>query len=770
MDKNIELYIKTGIDTDTTTFPFERLELYDFEDINITSKIQDIRDISKIFTDYSREFSVPASRSNNKVFKHYYNWYIDNGFDARFKVDGILKIDGIDYKKGKISLLGVAMKDNAPLSYKIVFYGETVSLKDIFGDDELKDLGYKANNTSTPTVLDKYKFSFDVDFVKDGLRYGWVWDEVNQELRNPQNTVAVDSQNLCFPFISAKNYYFYDSDIESGSPVQGSTESRNLKYDGTTTNTSDNVPRGLNYLDLKPALRLDLITQAIEERYGLEFDRSGFFDTSNSDYYNLFMWLNRESGSIDNQLSSSSKLYNLSDFTAFGSPTWTGDTDIDDINITPSKGYEVDIIITPDGSSDTADYTVRIPSIASGISFQQTSSGTQTITVDYKPEVSNPYAPALGYGSYQLDIYLETLSSAFTGWSIDVVLRKYTGSAGNWTLDSLYNFNELNLQTFPIGGADIVRVESQMPKMKVMDYLTSIFKMFNLTAYFENGKIFVETLDDYYASGVEYDISKYVDNSSGNVDRAKLYSEVNLEFEDAKTFAITKSNEITGDDFGNERLSNLFASLQLRDLLAFDGGSYDVKPKFERMMFERMTAQDTELKTDVQWGWSVNEDQNPVLTKPVLFYPEEDSLGLATNPPYTIAFDENPQKDNFDDYLASWSRLNQTEINQYIKPTNINADTNNSIHFGSEFDEFTGAYNGNSLTFNYWTRYVLSIYDKRSRVVKTKAYLPSHLITDIELKDIVIINGVKYRINSMDINLNKAEVKLELFNDLGYYD
>ncbi len=45
MDKNIELYIKTGIDTDTTTFPYERLELYDFEDINITSKIQDIRDI-----------------------------------------------------------------------------------------------------------------------------------------------------------------------------------------------------------------------------------------------------------------------------------------------------------------------------------------------------------------------------------------------------------------------------------------------------------------------------------------------------------------------------------------------------------------------------------------------------------------------------------------------------------------------------------------------------------------------------------------------------
>lgn len=770
MDKNIELYIKTGIDTDATTFPYERLELYDFEDINITSKIQDIRDISKIFTDYSREFSVPASRNNNKVFKHYYNWYIDNGFDARFKVDGILKIDGADYKKGKISLLDVSMRDNSPLSYKIVFYGETVSLKDIFGDDELKDLGVKASNTSIPTVLDKYKFEYDADFAKDGLRYGWVWDEVNQELRNPQNTVAVDFQNLCFPFISGKNYYFFDTDIESNSPTEGSTESRNLKYDATTANSEDNTPRGLNYLDLKPALRIELIIQSIEERYGLTFNRDGFLNTSNSDYYNLFMWLNREAGSIDEQLSESSKLYNLSDFTPTGSPTWSGDSDIDDITLTPLQGYELDITITPSAGSTTDEYLVRIPSIGSGVSYQSIQTGTQTLpTIDYKPDASNPYAPALGFGAYPLDIYIESLDGGFTEWSIDITLTKFTKSGGIWSSSAIYNFNALNLQTFPIGGAGVTTIASQMPKMKVMDFLTSLFKMFNLTTYFEEGEIYVQTLDSYYQSGQEFDITDYVDTSSGNVGRAKLFSEVNLEFEDPKTFAIVKSNEITGDEFGNERLSNLFASLELRDLLAFDGGSYDVKPKFERMMFERMNQQGTSTKTDICWGWSVSDEQNPVVTKPVLFYPETVSLGTATNPPYTIAFDENPQMEE-GDYLVGWNKLNQTEINQYIKATNINEDTNNSIHFGSEFDEYSGTYNGNSLTFNYWTRYVLSIYDKRSRIVKSTAYLPSHLITSIELKDIVIINSIKYRINSIDINLNKGEVKLELFNDLGYYD
>ena len=39
MNNSIELHIKGGIDTATETFEFERLELFDFEDINITSKM-----------------------------------------------------------------------------------------------------------------------------------------------------------------------------------------------------------------------------------------------------------------------------------------------------------------------------------------------------------------------------------------------------------------------------------------------------------------------------------------------------------------------------------------------------------------------------------------------------------------------------------------------------------------------------------------------------------------------------------------------------------
>ena len=47
---------------------FERVEFFDFESIELNSSIQDVRDIAKVFTDYSQGFSVPASKKNTLSF------------------------------------------------------------------------------------------------------------------------------------------------------------------------------------------------------------------------------------------------------------------------------------------------------------------------------------------------------------------------------------------------------------------------------------------------------------------------------------------------------------------------------------------------------------------------------------------------------------------------------------------------------------------------------------------------------------------------------
>jgi hypothetical protein len=44
-----------------------RVDLFDDESVTLTNSIQQIKDISKVFTSFSQTFSIPASKINNKL-------------------------------------------------------------------------------------------------------------------------------------------------------------------------------------------------------------------------------------------------------------------------------------------------------------------------------------------------------------------------------------------------------------------------------------------------------------------------------------------------------------------------------------------------------------------------------------------------------------------------------------------------------------------------------------------------------------------------------
>ena len=112
----------------------QRVELFKDESVILTSTIQNVKDIDKIFTEFSKSFSLPASKTNNKVFKHYYNSDVVGGFDARTKKSAIIELNNLPYKNGYIKLESVGMKNNLPDTYRVTFFGSTVSLKDILGE------------------------------------------------------------------------------------------------------------------------------------------------------------------------------------------------------------------------------------------------------------------------------------------------------------------------------------------------------------------------------------------------------------------------------------------------------------------------------------------------------------------------------------------------------------------------------------------------------------------------------------------------------------
>ena len=734
MRREVEIYINTAGFGETVDY--SRLDVFSEESVNITNSIQDIRDIAKVFTDFTQQFSVPASPSNNIIFKHYYNFDIIGGYDARVKREALIKINGEDYKKGFLSLNSVSMKNGVAFAYKAVFYGKTVNLNLIFGDDELDDLASYSN-----AYLSDFNQVYTAPFAQTGFTNGYNLVGGNL-VSNSSSTTAGD---LCYPFISGNSHYYYDSQHNVGPGLREDVVSRNV----ATSSGSTQHPAGLSLIDLKPAIRLYHIILGIEDKYGITFSKNGtndFFSTSNASFYELYLWLHREKGDLSSQISISSFELFLNQYTfatGFADPRSNSNTElvasiVYDAGDEIETYYEYVINVTPSGSGV---YTLELFDSVSGEVIGTSEHSGDGVAVSRTFTLRKDAFSGFGTQVFSPILRVKTENVGISGiqvngFTVNVNILEGGGTSG---YAATYTFNS--------GGSNgifaYLNVVDNMPKMKVIDFLTSIFKMFNLTAFYDGETIKVRTLDNFYAEGTSHDISQYIHADKHTVDKANIYSRIDFEYQQASTFAIVNSNEITNDEFGNERLNN--SSSSISSPLAFDGGTYTVKLGFEHVMYERMTDQEDETSTTIQWGWMASKDQNPVLGRPLVFY----CIKLDTDTIYTTGGDD---------------------LDQYIRPANTlttaSATKLQTIHFGEETDEYFAEINSNSLFNNYYFNYIVPIYNEKSRLSKFEATLPLRLVTKLQLNDKLIISGRTYKINSIQMNINTGKATLELINEV----
>ena len=635
----------------------ERVELFQDESISLTQTIQNVRDISKIFTDFTKQFNLPASKTNNKIFKHYYNYDIINGFDARFKVDALIKLNGFDFRKGKIRLNSVSLKDNVVDSYKVVFFGDTVTLTDLLGSDELSTLNLSA-----------YNHAYNSATVKTGFETGLL------------------SNAIRYPFISHTNQFIYDT-----------TGFHNI------ADTS-----GIAYTDLKPALLCAKIIDAIEVKYGITFS-ADFFNSA--EFLETYLWLHREKGIVTSGSQTQTLILDLYDWIY----TAGGDGDLRPIVTFDNKLFTSIWTVTPTG---TGNYDMYIIDRTSGdtVGSSMNVSGVQVLTASVtSSDVRN----------WDLYYKIET-SGGITQVQTDLTLRDYTVSPS-----LLSQYTSPNANETMVGN---LIVSDQMPKMKIIDFLNNLWKMFNLTAYLEDGVVVVKTLDNFYSTGIERDITKYIDVENSDIDRALQYKEIDFKFSEPKTFLTLKGNEISNFEFGN---------LNYKGDDDFDGGKYEINVSFEKAQYERQLNQTDLTLTQLQWLWFVDSSQKPTIGNPLLFI--NQNLSCATT-------------------QIKWS--DSTLISTYNAPCNVNAAGTQTINFGSEIDEYTGTLNTNSLFENYYKNYITSLYNIRARIFKCTAYLPLSILLKYKLNDRFIINNKKYKINSITTDLQSGKSELELITDL----
>ena len=678
---------------------FTKLDLFKDESVSITDSIQNVKDPSKIFAPFSQQFSVPASKNNNKVFKHYYNGKIENSYDARYKGDALIQLNGLNYKIGKFSLTSVELKNNVAYSYKLVFTGESVEFKDLLAENELSSLDYP----------DTLNFEYDSDFVKSKLRG------------------SAEGDDLVFPLITHSKNMRYGYNDQEG-------------YKDVISNTY------INYSDLKPALKTKVIIDAIENTYPqIKFSQQ-FFNSST--FKKLYMWLHREEGFLSNA-DEGGAVQTISTRFSYVHSVWTGNYNYYDFvsgtELRPAAPYEDGFFsynwgylfeLTVNSPDQNRTYDVQILRNSDN-SEVANFSGTGTQTFSHQFSLEN-------WGEEIINVQINITTANTLGMSQDLVVYKNRrfGSNGNWQ-----SYDQGIYEKSAPTSANVVTISRQMPKIKIFDFLKNIFTMFNLTAYKEDGIINVLPLDDYYNAGNYYDITEYVDTEKSKVSKLLQFKNMLFKFKSKKSYLVQFSEEQQGNKFSQESYGND----------KWDGGNYKVEVGFEKMMYERLTDEETGNLTAVTQGAMLDKKFEPTIGEPLLLY------CLSTQTSGTVS----------DRLLFEEPNGVRTLINPYLRPSNSLPNlffgrVFNTLNFGVEIDEYTlttGTQDvSDDLFTKYYRNYVANIFARDSRKLNVTAYLPLNVILNYRLNDVFIINNTEYRINSVKTNLLTNKTDLELYN------
>ena len=702
------------------------IDQFNDENVEVVSQVLDISEIDKVKGDYSKTFTVPASKTNNKIFKHWYNASIDGGFDARTKVNGKIDIDGIPFKIGKFLLHKAKVENGIITNYTINFFGDVTQLKDIIGKDELTDLDLSA---------------YDHD---------WDDDEVLANLKVDSN----DPRPAVIYTLTSRKRYYYDSTFQEDTSYssesfadaqlrQFNNNEMNIAYSGTDDyadyddSSESNFAYGVFWRDILPSLRCDKILEAIESKYNLTFSRD-FFGTS--EFNQLYMLLS----STDGQVVEGAEGRDINWYST------TANSGSDNTYVNPntergtfvlSDGDELRLSVNAQTYNVNQVNFINLKLNVNGEFVQNVSGTTSSLnTTGDIPFESDDWTYVNDTGSTQTLVCYYHLVEA--DGNMDFEWKQ--------TINSNTTKTTLGREAFD----GIVSIERNLPKLEIMKFLKGIFQMFKLVLVpQEDGTLYVNTLNSYYTQGTEYEISRYIDRGSLEIERGDLISEISMKYKESDTVLAKQFRFNNGKGYGD-------AIVRLTDDNGdeLEGGSLEFELPFEQVVYERLSDKKNGVITNVH-NLSLCEGvapYSPVNPEPVLHY-----VNGKRNVNKPILF---RGKETGGGVVSSFTKLNE----QIFIPTHHMFLTNpfTSLVFDSEFSTWDGSKINNTLYSKNYDNYISSAFDIGRRIYKYTCKLPTIMSANLKLNDVMIVDGIRMRINKFSYNLLTGLSKLELINKI----
>ena len=145
------------------------LDLYKEEPLKLTLSVEDTKDLPRVNSAFSQSFRIPATQTNSKVFKW---WYEVNtvDFDITRRVAADIYVDGLFYKSGHIRIQAAYVNnDTSQVDLEIVFFGETRDFASQIGEITLSELNLTSLNHDL--TLTNVQNSWAGTLVNGDVRY-----------------------------------------------------------------------------------------------------------------------------------------------------------------------------------------------------------------------------------------------------------------------------------------------------------------------------------------------------------------------------------------------------------------------------------------------------------------------------------------------------------------------------------------------------------------------------------------------------------------------
>lgn len=476
------------------TFSYQvPVDLFQDESVPLTRQLKDLMNLATIWTDYTQDFQIPASNTNNEIFA---NWFDENmvitGWNPNIGKNATIYINGLPVFEGRVELIGCKFKDGLPELYNIIFYGTTKKLLDAWGETLMNEVDWSAyDHTANYTnILSS-------------------WDQ------------ALEGGDILWPIADYNQGWRYS----------------------TLTGVNGNIrqPRGVEVDDLRPAIRLRAMLTTVFEQVGYTLSGSFLTRPEMDDLYILTMQTAGPMYDPEYTLPGTCE--------AFNSPqTFTPTTGV----LTFNQLIFPTIVNNPSGNynNTTGDYTCNrggyyqfsidvLSVIAPGVPLQ-------SLEIAFFVNGRKEFAPS------QL---IFTTTSGAVGASFnqrlnsgDVVSVRYRATGG-WTTISI----TFKCYKAPRGiNGNTIHMEDAMPQKPIKDFVNGVLQGFNciLVPTGEN-TIEIHNLADWLALGTTKNWTSYVDIKDIQHDKMPIPRHVSMEHQESTCLANAYYKQINKREYGS---------------------------------------------------------------------------------------------------------------------------------------------------------------------------------------------------------------------------